>query len=165
MVLRPVLLWPDPRLREICAPVDPGAAETAALIDDLFETMYAANGRGLAAPQIGVLSRVFVVDVTWKEGDRSPRAFINPVLTYESGEDSGTLEEQCLSIPEIPMPVTRRAGVIVTHQTPDGKTATEVFDGIMARCIQHEADHLDGKVIFDHQSPTARQGFEAQYAG
>ncbi len=102
MSVRPVLLWPDPLLSVVCTSVE---QVDPALIDDMFETMYAARGRGLAAPQIGVMQRVFVVDVTWKEGVRSPRVFINPVVE-KSGKDVGTVEEQCLSIPDLPMPVT-----------------------------------------------------------
>lgn len=126
--------------------------------------MYAANGRGLAAPQIGVLSRVFVVDVTWKEGVRDPRVFINPDVQH-SGEDMRIMEEQCLSIPNFPMPVDRPEGVTLRWDTAEGETRTGAFDGILARCIQHELDHLDGRVIFDHQPPARRAQLEAAYAG
>ena len=161
MSVRPVLLWPDPRLSAVCAPV---ARIDPQLIEDLLDTMYAANGRGLAASQIGVLSRVFVVDVTWKEGSRDPRVFINPSVQH-SGEDMRIMEEQCLSIPDLPMPVDRPEGVTLQWDTAEGETQSETFNGILARCIQHELDHLDGRVIFDHQPPTRRAELEAAYAG
>lgn len=160
MSVRAVLLWPDPRLAQVCAPV---AAPDAQLTEDLFDTMYAAKGRGLAAPQIGVLRRVFVVDVSWKEGARDPRVFVNPVV-QSRGEDMQRMEEQCLSIPDLPMAVTRPEGVTLTWETSKGPQ-TEAFTGILARCIQHELDHLDGRVIFDHQSPEDRAELEATYAG
>lgn len=157
MSVRPVLLWPDARLRAVCD----GAGDVA-LVEDLFDTMYAANGRGLAAPQIGELSRVFVVDVSWKEGARDPRAFVNPVVERR-GEDIGTMEEQCLSIPEFPMAVARPLQVTLSWDGSEGRLR-DTFDGILARCIQHELDHLDGKVIFDHQTPEKRAALEALYA-
>ncbi|UWQ96052.1 peptide deformylase [Rhodobacteraceae bacterium M385] len=161
MSVRPVLLWPDPRLAKVCVPVDAPPSE---LIQDLFDTMYAANGRGLAAPQIGVLFRVFVVDVSWKEGAYDPRVFINPTLQQRS-EDIGTMEEQCLSIPDLPMAVTRPAAITLAWDTVEGTREEATFTGILGRCIQHEFDHLDGRVIFDHQSPEARAELEATYAG
>ncbi|GAB5446908.1 peptide deformylase [Gymnodinialimonas sp.] len=159
MSVRDVLLWPDPRLSEVCAPVE---APDAQLIDDLFDTMYAANGRGLAAPQIGVLRRIFVVDVSWKEGPRDPRVFVNPALQSRC-EDMRSMEEGCLSIPDLPMTVTRPEGVTLSWDGPNG-LLEEAFTGILARCIQHELDHLDGRVIFDHQSPDDRAELEAAYA-
>ncbi|WP_341863432.1 peptide deformylase [Gymnodinialimonas sp. 57CJ19] len=161
MSVRPILLWPDPRLAEVCAPV---GAPPAELIQDLFDTMYAANGRGLAAPQIGVLSRVFVVDVSWKEGTHDPRVFINPTVR-QRGEDIGTMEEQCLSIPDLPMAVTRPDAITLAWDTVEGTREEATFTGILGRCIQHEFDHLEGRVIFDHQSPETRADLEATYAG
>ncbi|MBY4894545.1 peptide deformylase [Rhodobacteraceae bacterium N5(2021)] len=160
MSVRDVLLWPDARLSEVCKPV--GKVDPQ-LIEDLFDTMYAAYGRGLAAPQVGVLQRVFVVDVTWKEGVRTPRVFVNPVVQQRSA-DMRSMEEQCLSIPDLPMRVTRPEGVTLAWEGADGPQ-TETFEGNLARCIQHELDHLDGRVIFDHQSPEDRAELEALYAG
>ncbi|HID66862.1 MAG TPA: peptide deformylase, partial [Roseibacterium sp.] len=97
MSVRPILLWPDPRLAQVCDPFVSGDPALAGLIEDLFDSMYAANGRGLAAPQIGVLRRVFVVDVSWKEATPDPRVFINPRLVQSGNTDICTLEEQCLS--------------------------------------------------------------------
>ncbi|QXT39761.1 peptide deformylase [Gymnodinialimonas ceratoperidinii] len=161
MSVRPVLLWPDPRLSQVCAPVD---GPVAGLVDDLFDTMYAAKGRGLAAPQIGVLARVFVVDVTWKEAAPTPLAFINPEIVSSSAETS-VMEEQCLSIPDLPMAVSRPETVTLRWDTAEGTRREETFSGALARCIQHEQDHLDGRVIFDHQSPERRAELEAAYAG
>lgn len=157
MSVRPVLLWPDARLTQVCD----GGGE-AGLVEDLFDTMYAAQGRGLAAPQIGVLARVFVVDVSWKEGVYAPMAFVNPVVEG-SGEDMRRMEEQCLSIAELPMEVSRPEAVTLSWDGPDGRMR-ETFDGILARCIQHELDHLNGRVIFDHQTPERRAALKAEYA-
>ncbi len=161
MVERSVRMWPDPVLSQNCTAVDPIGA--SALIDDLLDTMYEANGRGLAAPQIGTLARVFVVDVTWKEGTRDPRVFINPEV-LSAGDDIVTMDEQCLSIPDLPMPVRRPENIHLRWSTRDGQTQTANFDGILARCIQHELDHLNGTVILDHQSPEDRARLEASYA-
>ena len=159
MSVRPVELWPDPRLTQVCAPVE---APDPALIADLFDTMYAANGRGLAAPQIGVLHRVFVVDVSWKEGARRPQAFVNPIIRHVS-EEVGTTEEQCLSIPDLPMPVTRPKTVTLDWRDASFSPQRAEFTGIEARCILHELDHLDGRVIFDHQDRASRAKLEAAY--
>ena len=163
MVTRNVRLWPDPVLSQMCDSADLADTTLTTLIDDMFETMYAANGRGLAAPQIGVLKRVFVVDVSWKEGTFDPRVFINPVIETSS-EDIVTMDEQCLSIPDLPMPVRRPDHIQMGWRNRDGTSSTAVFDGILARCIQHEFDHLNGTVIFDHQSAEDRTRLEASYA-
>ena len=163
MVARRIRLWPDPVLSVPCAPADPSDPELSALVEDLFDSMYAAKGRGLAAPQIGVSTSVFVVDVTWKEGPRDPRVFINPTIADVS-EDMNVMDEQCLSIPDLPMPVTRPDRVTLQWQTLEGAARNKQFDGILARCILHENDHLMGRVIFDHQSPAARADLEARYA-
>ncbi len=161
MSIREILLWPDPGLSEVCAPVDHPADPK--LITDMFDTMYAARGRGLAAPQIGVMQRVFVVDVTWKDGPRSPRVFINP-MAHGSCDDIGTMEEGCLSIPDLPMDVERPLEVALSWTSPEGEQLHETFNGALARCVQHELDHLDGRVILDHQSPETRAALEAAYA-
>ena len=163
MATHNVRLWPDPVLAQMCDPVDLGDPALPALIDDLFETMYAAKGRGLAAPQIGVLKRVFVVDVSWKEGTPDPRAFINPVIGTTS-EDIVQMDEQCLSIPDLPMPVGRPDHIQLRWHTRDGPSETASVNGILARCIQHEYDHLNGTVIFDHQIDEDRARLEAAYA-
>jgi peptide deformylase len=151
--IRPILLWPDPLLSAPCAMAE--AEGTTDLIADLFDTMYAAPGRGLAAPQIGVLQRVFVVDVAWKEGARQPHAFVNPVLRDASPEQE-TREEQCLSIPDRPVAVSRPVAITLDWQTPEGASRSGRFEGILARCILHELDHLDGRLILDHVPGGAR---------
>jgi len=158
---QPLRIWPDPVLSQICAPVSLDDPDLPKLIDDLIDTMYAAKGRGLAAPQIGVLKRVFVVDVTWKEGPPDLRVFINPEVALAKGEVE--MDEQCLSIPDLPMPVARPEEIMLRYADRNGKLAVTQFTGILARCIQHETDHLDGKVIFDHQSPEDRATLEAAY--
>lgn len=162
MSVRPILLWPDPRLSQVCAPVD---IPDETLIADLFDTMYHAKGRGLAAPQVGVLLRAFVVDVTWKDGTPTPMVFVNPVVVDASRDDLRSAAEQCLSIPDLPMPVLRPYRITLEWQSPEGKPMTGAFEGPAARCILHELDHLDGRVIFDHQPPDDRAALEAIYAG
>ncbi|WP_375279271.1 peptide deformylase [Pseudooctadecabacter sp.] len=163
MAKREVRMWPDPVLTQICAPVDVNAPDVAALIEDLFDTMYDAKGRGLAAPQIGVLQRMFVVDVTWKEGPPEPRVFINPEVASTS-DAASEMSEQCLSIPDLPMSVTRPDHIQLRWSTRAGDRLEARFDGILARCILHEFDHLNGKVIFDHQPAPLRADLEARYA-
>lgn len=162
MAIRDIRLWPDAVLTQKCLDADLADSDLPALIDDLFETMYAANGRGLAAPQIGVLTRVFVVDVTWKEGVRDPRIFVNPNLLSVSKKTS-VMEEQCLSIPDLPMPVRRPEGITLSWANVSGESETAAFDGLLARCIQHEFDHLYGTLIFVHQTAQARAELEAAY--
>ena len=99
-------MWPNVVLSSVCTPVDATDEPVSQLITDLIDTMYSAQGRGLAAPQIGVLQRVFVIDVTWKEGTPDPMVFINPQITAHS-DAAHVITEQCLSIPQLPMPVTR----------------------------------------------------------
>ncbi|MEM7489117.1 MAG: peptide deformylase [Pseudomonadota bacterium] len=144
-MIRPVLLHPDPRLRQSCAP---SIGPAAALARDMLDTMYAALGRGLAAPQIGVLSRLFVMDTTWKEGLPDPRVFVNPEIAAAEGEQVN--EERCLSIPETPRRVARPRRIVLTFDGPDGHRRDEAFEGFAAACICHEVDHLDGVLILDH---------------
>ncbi len=162
MSVRTILLWPDARLSQVCARFD---GSDATVIKDLLDTMYQAKGRGLAAPQIGVLQRVFVVDVTWKEAAPEPRVFVDPVLVSAGHADMRSGEEQCLSIPNLPMQVERPHVVQLEWTTPEGQRISDTFDGILARCIQHELDHLDGRVILDHQTPEGRAALEAVHAG
>ncbi|MFT7370476.1 MAG: peptide deformylase, partial [Octadecabacter sp.] len=104
MGVRKIRLWPDLVLTQTCARVDLSEPDLNQLIKDMFEVMYHANGRGLAAPQIGVMKQIFVVDMTWKESTRNPRVFINPQI-IETSDDTVVMIEQCLSIPDTPMPV------------------------------------------------------------
>jgi peptide deformylase len=140
-----IVQHPDPRLREVCAPVDKIDAD---LIENMFETMYLAPGRGIAGPQVGVMERVFVMDATWKEGDMSPLAFINPQITASGGTQVN--EEACLSIADHAQSVTRPEWVEVTWTDLDGSAKAQRFDGFAAACVCHEMDHLDGRLILDY---------------
>ena len=114
--------------------------------------MYAATGRGLAAPQIGVLRRLFVMDATWKDGEATPRVFINPEVVRAS-EEMASCEEGCLSIPGDPVEVTRPAEVTLRWMALDGSACEESFAGFEAVCVQHETDHLDGILCTDRGEP------------
>jgi len=149
MALRDIVLYPDPRLAERCAPVTDFGPDLSALVEDMFETMYDAPGRGLAAPQIGVLSRVFVMDPTWKDGPGDPLALINPRITWVS-ESLEVLEEGCLSIPDVPRRVARPDKIRAVWQDLQGDWHEAGFEGFAAAVVQHEADHLDGRLILDH---------------
>jgi peptide deformylase len=146
-VILDILQHPDPRLAEVCTPV--GGIDTQ-LIEDMFATMYNAPGRGLAAPQIGTLQRLFVMDATWKDGDMTPMAFVNPVITGQGGNQVN--EEACLSIADFSRNVSRPEWVEVSWTGIDGTAQNARFDGFSAACICHEIDHLDGKLILDHQA-------------
>ena len=159
--LLPILQWPDPRLSQRCEPVD-SVAEVADLIPQMFQTMYAAPGRGLAAPQVGVMKRLFVMDCTWKEGERTPYAMINPVI-MAAERTPVTMDEGCLSIPGILVPVERPVAVTVQWTSETGEIHMDDFDGFEARCIQHEFDHLNGTVTLDRIAPDLRAELEAGY--
>ncbi|MGV6839488.1 MAG: peptide deformylase [Planktomarina sp.] len=157
MTLRTILIHPDPRLKKKADPVTEVTDDVRALADDMLETMYDAPGVGLAAPQIGVSKRIFVMDCV-KEDDAAPRpmVLINPRITWMS-EDMNTYEEGCLSIPEQYGEVIRPAEVEVTWTNIEGQEQSEKFDGLWATCAQHEIDHLDGKLFIDHLKPLRRQ--------
>lgn len=157
-----ILTWPDPRLSRPCDPVE-DVVEVAPLIEPMFEAMYAAPGRGLAAPQVGVMKRFFVMDCHWKEGEMEPRVMINPVIMAREARDE-VMEEGCLSIPGLMVPVTRPVAVTVQWQSQTGEFHMDDFDGFEARCIQHEMDHLAGRVTLDHLDATARAALLKDYA-
>ena len=150
MALRGILTVPHDDLRAECAPVEEFGPELSALIRDMFETMYAAPGRGLAAPQIGVRHRVFVMDATWKDGERTPMVFVNPELV-ESSNTYSVLEEGCLSIPDQTSLVSRPSRVLLAWQDAQGVGQSGWFDGFSAACVQHERDHLDGILCTDYE--------------
>ncbi len=141
---------PDPILRQICEPVDDFDVGLRRLAEDLLETMYAASGRGLAAPQVGVAQRMFVMDATWKEGTPSPITFVNPRVV-ETSEEVAMLQEGCLSIPDQLIDVTRPARVTLAWQDLDGQAQQSAFVGFSAACVQHEVDHLNGVLITDRR--------------
>jgi len=156
-MLKPILIHPDPRLKKSAAPVADMSDELRRLADDMLQTMYDAPGIGLAAPQIGVLNRLIVLDCVKEEGATPrPLAMINPEVIASSDETS-TYEEGCLSIPEIYADVTRPAEVEVRWMDTDGNAQQEVFTDLWATCVQHEIDHLDGKLFIDYLGAMKRQ--------
>ena len=162
MSVLPVLKWPDPRLMKICAPVDEITDDIRSLAADMLDTMYAAPGRGLAAPQVGVLLRMFVMDVGWKEGKSDPLVCINPMF-QEIGEDRADSDEGCLSIPGVTATVNRPSQVQMVWTSLEGARYVQSFEGFAAVCAQHEMDHLDGVVTFDHLAVDVRAVLEAEY--
>ncbi|RLJ40825.1 peptide deformylase [Litoreibacter meonggei] len=148
-MILPIVQHPDPRLRQLCAPVF-DVAELGGLIAEMFETMYAASGRGLAAPQVGRLIRLFVMDCTWKEGERSPVVMINPEILSRSPETQRN-EEGCLSIADHPVWVERPERIEVTWTDAQGAQRRGGFKGFAAACVLHEIDHLDGVLIVDYE--------------
>ena len=154
-MIRPILIHPDPRLKKVCDPVADLSDELRALADDMLATMYDAPGVGLAAPQVGVLSRLIVLDCE-KEGEPQPTVMFNPEVLAAS-EELNTYEEGCLSIPEQFAEVTRPASVRVGWIDRDGTPQEREFDGLWATCVQHEIDHLNGKLFIDYLGPMKRQ--------
>ncbi|WP_271951383.1 peptide deformylase [Ruegeria faecimaris] len=154
---RNILIHPDPRLKKICSPVVDLTDELRQLADDMLETMYDAPGIGLAAPQIGMLDRLIVMDCVKEEGE-APRPLImfNPEVVASSDE-TNVYEEGCLSIPEQFAEVTRPKVVDVAWIDRDGNAQRETFDGLWATCVQHEIDHLNGKLFIDYLKPMKRQ--------
>lgn len=148
-----ILTFPDPRLRNHARPVEVVDDAIRRIVDDMFETMYAAPGIGLAAVQVGIAKRIVVIDVS--EEHDSPLCLINPeILTREGVEE---MEEGCLSVPGFYEPVTRAERVRVRALDRDGHPFELETDGLLAVCIQHEIDHLDGKLFVDYVSSLKRQ--------
>jgi peptide deformylase len=156
-MIRPILIHPDPRLKKRAEPVAAVTDEVRALADDMLETMYDAPGVGLAAPQVGVLKRVVVMDcVKDRAAPPRPMVLVNPEVVWRS-EALNTYEEGCLSIPEQYADVTRPAEVRVRWMALDGTMQEEHFAGLWATCVQHEIDHLDGRLFIDYLGPIKRQ--------
>ena len=156
MTLRNILIHPDPRLKKPCAPVTLFDEALAQLGQDMLETMYDAPGVGLAGPQIGVMSRIITMDCTKDPEPRRPMILVNPEVVASS-EETSTYEEGCLSIPEQYAEVTRPAVVTVRWQDVTGTAQEETFEGLWATCVQHEIDHLNGKLFIDYLGPMKRQ--------
>lgn len=157
MSLRPILIHPDPRLKKVAEPVARITPEIETLAADMLATMYDAPGIGLAAPQIGVGLRVFVMDATREpEAEPAPLVMVNPRVTWES-EALNSYEEGCLSIPEQYGEVTRPAQIRMEWLGLDGRIHEREFDELWATCAQHELDHLDGVLFIDHLSAIKRQ--------
>jgi peptide deformylase len=152
MALLPILEFPDPRLRTRAQPVEQVDAALRKLIDDMFETMYAAPGIGLAATQVNVHKRFMVIDVS--ESRKEPLVFINPEILERQGVEE--TEEGCLSVPGVYDKVTRADRIRVRALDRDGKQFEMDADGLLAVCIQHEMDHLDGKLFVDYLSELKR---------
>jgi peptide deformylase len=155
MAVREILKLPDKRLRLVSEPVKRIDTGIRALVDDMFETMYAAPGIGLAAIQIGAAKRVVVMDLSKKEDAHKPQVLINPEVTWASKEQS-THEEGCLSIPEYYEEVERPSEVKVKYLDLEGKTHEIATNGLLATCIQHEIDHINGVLFIDHISKLKR---------
>ena len=154
---RSILLHPDPRLKKVAAPVADITDALRTLSDEMLKAMYEAPGIGLAAPQVGVLDRLIVLDCVKEEGEQArPIAMFNPEV-IASSDELNTYEEGCLSIPDQFADVTRPAVVDVRWMDCDGKEQTETFDGLWATCVQHEIDHLEGKLFIDYLKPLKRQ--------
>src|SRR5580704_11443398 len=155
MALRDIIILPDKRLRTVSKPIARISDEIRTLVADMFETMYEAPGIGLAAIQVGVPSRVVVMDLSKRETEAEPKVFINPEITWSS-EEKSPYEEGCLSIPEIHEDVERPARVKVKYLDLDGNPHQEDAEGLFATCIQHEVDHLNGVLFIDHISRLKR---------
>ena len=153
---RPILIHPDPRLKKVCEPIASITPELGKLAEDMLETMYDAPGVGLAAPQIGITRRLIVLDCEKAPDAPRPLVMFNPEITWSS-EDRSTYEEGCLSIPDQYAEVQRPAEVRVKWLGLDGKEAEEQFAGLWATCVQHEIDHLNGKLFIDYLGPLKRQ--------
>lgn len=160
MAILPILEVPDPRLKTISTPVEAFDDDLKKLVEDMFETMYAAPGIGLAAIQVGVPKRLLVMDLQEEGPDgeavKNPRVFVNPEILEPSAEHS-VYNEGCLSVPDQYAEVERPAKIRARWQDLDGKTHEESMDDLMATCLQHEMDHLEGILFIDHLSRLKRQ--------
>ena len=155
MAVREIIKLPDKRLRLVSEPIKRVDAGIRKLVEDMFETMYAAPGIGLAAIQVGVGKRLFTADLSKKEEAREPQVFINPEIVWASDEKA-IHEEGCLSIPEYYEDVERPVQVKVKYLDLDGKAHEIEADGLLARCVQHEIDHINGVLFIDHLSKLKR---------
>ena len=167
-MILPIRAYGDPVLKKVAQDIEPGHPGLEQLIEDMFETMYAASGVGLAAPQVGHSIRLFIVDASPfaedEDGDPAENAvlkdfkkvFINPYIVEEEGEE-WTFEEGCLSIPNLREPVDRQPRIVLQYQDEQFNAHEETFDGFAARVIQHEHDHLDGILFTDHLPPLRRR--------
>ncbi|WP_028795773.1 peptide deformylase [Thalassobaculum salexigens] len=158
MAKRPIIWAPDPVLKTKCTPVSAVDDEIRALMDDMLDTMYAAPGIGLAAPQVGVTKRVIVVDVSEKDEPNAPICLANPEIVWKSDE-TAPHEEGCLSLPDLYADVERPVAVKVRYLDRDGASQELAADGLLAICLQHEIDHIDGILFVDHLSALKRNMF------
>ena len=163
MAIREILTVPDPVLKQKSLPVEQVDDELRALMDDMLETMYEAPGIGLAAIQIGVAKRVIVMDLARQDEEPQPRYFVNPEILWRSDE-TAPYEEGCLSVPGFYEKVARPEQIRVQALDLDGNPLTLEPDGLLSVCIQHEIDHLDGKLFVDYLSPLKRQRIRQKLA-
>ena len=155
MSIKHIITVPDETLKKISDPVEKVGVNEKKLIKDLFETMYQSKGIGLAAVQVGILKRILVIDVSTKDEKKKPLSFINPIIKKISDETS-IYEEGCLSIPDTFIEIERPRICEVEYIDIDGKIKNLKCDGLLSTCIQHEINHLDGKLIIDHLSKLKR---------
>ena len=155
MSVKKIITVPDEILKKISDPIEKVGLNEKKLVNDLFETMYNSNGIGLAAVQVGILKRILVIDISNKDEKKKPLSLINPVIKKVSTETS-IYEEGCLSIPETFIEIERPKICEVEYIDIDGKIKNLKCDGLLSTCIQHEINHLDGKLIIDHLSKLKR---------
>ena len=155
MTIKPIITVPNELLKKISDPVENVGESEKKLVNDLFETMYNSNGIGLAAVQVGILKRILVIDVSAKEEENNPLCFINPVIKKISDETS-VYEEGCLSIPDTFIEIERPKICEVEYIDLDGKLKNIKCDGLLSTCLQHEINHLDGKLIIDYLTKLKR---------
>jgi peptide deformylase len=155
MAVLPIIVAPDPRLKRVAEPVKKVDAAVRRLMDDMLETMYKAPGIGLAAPQVGALKRVIVIDLAREDEKPQPLRMANPELLWVSDEDA-VYNEGCLSLPEHYADVTRPAAIKVRYIDHENEIRELETDGLLATCIQHEMDHLDGILFVDHLTALKR---------
>jgi len=155
MSIKNIITVPDETLKKISDPIEKVGVNEKKLINDLFETMYNSKGIGLAAVQIGILKRILVIDVSTKDGKKEPLSFINPTIKNLSNETS-VYEEGCLSIPDTFIEIERPKICEVEYIDINGKIKNLKCEGLLSTCLQHEINHLDGKLIIDHLSKLKR---------
>ncbi|KQP61485.1 peptide deformylase [Methylobacterium sp. Leaf108] len=163
MAIRPLVILPDSRLRLVSEPVGAVTPEVRALVADMLETMYDAPGVGLAAIQIGVAKRIVTIDTSKDENAREPQVFLDPTVVWAS-EEKRIYDEGCLSIPEFYGEVERPDRVRVAFRDLEGATREIEADGLLATCIQHEIDHLNGVLFIDHLSKLKRDRVTKKFA-
>ena len=156
MTIKPLIILPDPILRQVSSPLEQVDDSVRALSQDMLETMYDAPGIGLSAIQVGIPKRMLVIDLSKEDEEKAPQVFINPEIVQSSDERS-VYEEGCLSIPDYYAEVERPAAITVRHLDREGKEQLTEADGLLATCLQHEIDHLNGVLFIDHISKLKRE--------
>jgi peptide deformylase len=165
-MIYPIVAYGDPVLKQVAVEIKPNEHNLPKLIEDMFLTMYNANGVGLAAPQIGKSIRLFVVDAEPMDEENLKgfkKAFVNPVVLEEKG-DNFSYEEGCLSIPGVRGMVTRKDTIVLQYQNENFETFIETFTGMAARVIQHEYDHLEGKLFTEYLTPLKKQLLKGKFS-